>query len=324
MSRAILYDLERKRKAAYRAERKVKSQSLEIQIQNYNDNNKYCQYKFPQADKLINDTFISNEVITRSTKPTDDSAFEEIDDKIDFCKTYVEKLLDVDLSEVRVLRVNGLNHLSEGRALSCAENEHAVLLPPKGNGFVSVDLLLHELGHTVEFMLRRPIADNDYFTNFGILSEAIAHFVQFRYLREHGTEDQKLSAIQSVIPGYIAMRVVEAVLADPRGAKIIVPEDVFDRPEVLEVRHAMGDGNFKYFLEFYRNLDVRKVYDHKVVERMGAIIALHLLDEPETVRKFCTIKALNSLEETLSSNDIDTERVLDFTKADELIKAFLN
>jgi hypothetical protein len=324
MSRAILYDLERKRKAAYRAERKVKAQSLEIQIQNYNDNNKYCQYKFPKVDRLINETFISAELITRTTKPTEEEAFEEIEDKIDFCKNYIETLLDVDLSEIRVLRVNGLNNLAEGRALSCAENEHAVLLPPKGKGFVCVDLLIHELGHTAEFMLRRPIQDNDYFTNFGILSEAIAHFVQFRYLREHGNDDQKLSAIQSVVPGYVAMRVVEAALADPRGGNIIIPENVFDRPEVSEVRHAMGDGNFVHFLQFYRNLPIRKVYDHKVVERMGAIIALHLLDEPDTIRKFCQIKALESLEETLASNGIDTQRVLDFTKADDLIRRFLN
>ena len=324
MSRATLYDLERKLKAAFRAENEIKRQSLEIQVDKYKQQNKYCNYKFPKADAFICKTFISKEVIASTTRLSEADGFNEIDTSIDYCKSFVGNLMGADLADVRIFRVNILSDLAEGRAISCAEKEHAVLLPPKGKGFVSVDLLLHELGHTAEFTLRRQILDNDCFTNFGILSEAIAHFCQFRYLRESGTGIEKLSAIASVLPGYVAMKVVEAAQADLRSGGNIVPELVFDRPEVSEVKSAMGPGNFWGFLQYYRNLPAKKVYDHKVVERMGAILALHMLDEPETIRKICVAKPLATLEDTLKSIDVDTGRVLDFSKADELIKKFLN
>lgn len=323
MSRATLYDLERKLKAAFRAERVIKQQSLEMQIENYKQNNKYCNYKFPKADAFVKNFFISDEVIAASAALTSEDGFQEIDDKIDFCKSFVGNLMNVDLADVRVFRISSLGNLVEGRAISCAEREHAVLLPIRGKGFVSIDLLLHELGHTAEFMLRRPLLDDECFTNFGILSETIAHFCQFRYLRESGTKIEKISAIASVLPGYVAMKVVEAAQADPRSNGIIIPEFVFDRPEVAQVKRAMGAENFRGFLEYYRNLPIRKVYDYKVVDRLGAIIALHLLDDPEAIRNLCIVKPLGTLEETLKNIEIDTERVLNFSKADEIIKQFI-
>lgn len=323
MNRTIMHNLERELKSAIKARDPLAENAVLLKINEERSRHAYYNYRFAKAAKFINKTFVSNEVIVATTKLTTADTHQEIDGDIQNYKGFVENVMDVDLSEVEIIRVSGRFDLAEGKAIPCAEREHIVLLPPIGDDFVSPDLLIHELGHTAEFTLRRQIPDDDCITNFGILSETVAHFCQFRYLRESGSPVERLSAIASVLPGYVLLKAVQTTETNPNLRDVLIPEMIIGRPEVRDVQRAMGVNHFSSFLEAYRNKPIPLIYHKLVVERMGAIIALHFLDDATTVRKFCSVKPLDTLEETLKSIGVDTNVALDFTKADDLIKAFL-
>lgn len=126
-------------------------------------------------------------------------------DDYDFSRAFVEKLTGQDLSRVKFIdapRVDG----AEATAMACGKNDHVIVLP--AGGYKAPDLLIHELGHTAEFTVRRATGDPKMLRTHRVLSETVAYCCQFSYLRQHGTADQRQLALAAFLPGYLAAQFI--------------------------------------------------------------------------------------------------------------------
>lgn len=282
-------------------------------------------FQFPNSlafDEVFQ-TYISGEMIKAISK-ADPSRFEsEIAPAENQCRSYVERLLDVDLTKVEIVRVEGDYEKAEGKAVSCGATDHIVLLPPEGEGLVSPDLLVHELGHTGEFTLRRASNDVEMLRSHKLLSKAIAHYCQYKYLLEFGTEDARLNALGSVTAEHLLLRALAASFTLPDRPSTLQVEQILDSEELEDYRYSYSRAQLAYILAPYNHQSIQNLYYLTAEPRMGAILALHLINDCTAIRNLCKEKADRPVKKVLEDIGLNTAKVMDFTQADVLLKSFV-
>lgn len=268
-------------------------------------------------------TYISKELIEAVSRSDARKLTIEFDDTVDSYRSYVENLLDVDLSRVEIVRTEGDYENAEGRAVPCGATDHIVLLPPKGKGFVSPDLLIHELGHTGEYTLRRASHDPEMIRSHRLFSEAIAHYCQYKYLIEYGTENQRLGAVGSVTKEYLLLNAIAAYFSLPNIQSALQIERILNHERLADFVSVYGQSRIAELLSIYPNQSLSELYHLSIEPRMGAILALRLIDNGTAIRSLCTLKADRSVKVSLESLNLDAEELMNFRKADALLNNFV-
>lgn len=315
----------------YRLERLGKDALKRRDMQSYSRYGKeifekvYKHLKMPQSGAVnyVLNTYISKELIQKVRVSNMHVIPPLRPERVPSCLAYVENLLETDLTPVEIIYAKGMFELAEGRAVPCADSEHFVLLPSPKDDFTSEELLAHELGHTVEYLRRRPTEEYGYYSSHKLFSEAIAHFTQFHYLTDHGTTEQRVSVIASLLRDYMILKALHAML------------EISEDSKTLDLRQALTQESMSDFLSVYGRahvIDVLKPFDgspfwqlyHQYVEpRMGFVLALKLFNDKEAILKLTTVKQDRPLSQTLNDLGLDGEELMDFSQADALLKKFI-
>lgn len=280
---------------------------------------------FPDS-QAISDVFkteISEKVIAAVSLTNLNEVSVEIDQRENEYRLYVEELLNVNLSKVRIARVkDGCKH-AEGSALPCGATDHMILLPPIGADFVSPDLLIHELGHAAEFTLRRASNDIEMIRSHRLFSEAIAHYCQYKYLLEFGTEAQRIGAIGSVTKDHLLLRALRANHNLSDSPKVLHVSRIIDHEYLDEYRAVYSREKLMDLLADYDRQPFVILYFMIAEARMGAVLALHLINNGGAIRELCLMKTDGAVRGMLDRLNLNTDELMDFSKADELIRKFI-
>lgn len=240
------------------------------------------------------------------------------------CVKYVQNMLETDLMPVEIIFTKEDFNQAEGRAQPCADSEHFVVLPYPEHDFTSEELLVHELGHTVEFMRRRPTEEYGYYSSHKLFSEAIAHFAQFHYLTDNGTEEQRVSVIGSLLRDYMIMKAVEAMLEISEDSKTLDVRQAITREPMSDLLSIYGKAKTLDIMMPFDNAPIWQLYYQLVEPRMGFVLALKLFNNKDAILKLTTVKQDRPLKETLDELELNGEELMDFSQADELLKKFIN
>lgn len=285
----------------------------------------YKNLKMPQSEAFnyVINTYISKELLQRVHASNMHLIPPLARQRVPACVTYVENLLDTDLKSVEIIFTEGDFNQAEGKAQPCADSEHFVILPYPEQDFTSEELLVHELGHTVEYMRRRPTEEYGYDSSHRLFSEAIAHFPQFHYLTDHGTPEQRVSVIASLLRDFMILKALQAML------------EISEDSGTLDLRQALTQEPMSDFLNVYGKVNVIQVlkpfdgapfwqlYYQYVEPRMGFVLALKLFNNKEAILKLTTVKQDRPLKETLDDLGLNGEELMDFTQADALLNKFI-
>ncbi|MBP1203960.1 hypothetical protein JOD97_001974 [Duganella sp. 1411] len=268
-------------------------------------------------------THISQSLINDIALIHPDETHQEVDQAENFYRSYVERLLNVDLSKVEILRAAGNFKHAEGRAVTCRATDHLVILPPRGEEYVSPDLLIHELGHTAEYTLRRASNDIEMLRSHLLFSEAIAHFCQYKYMVEFGTRTERLHALASVTKNHMLLRALRAhreLRDQPANFQV---SRIIDHEYLDVYRAAYTKDRIEWLLEDYEGRSFIELYFTEAEPRMGAVLALQVMHNGAAIRELCLMKTNQPVREMLDNLNLKTEELMDFTQADALFRKFV-
>jgi hypothetical protein len=285
----------------------------------------YTKLKMPQSEAInyVMRTHISKEIIA-GVFGSGDHMFPPLTrQKVPACVAYVESYLDTDLSSVEIIYTRGDFNQAEGRAQPCADTEHFLILPFPEHAFTSEELLVHELGHAVEYMRRRPTEEYGYYSSHKLFSEAIAHFVQFHYLTDHGTREQRVAVFGSVMRDYMIMKALQATYHITENASPLDAKRAITHELMSDLVSVYGEATTADILMPYNGIPFGPLYNQLVEPRMGFVLALKLFNNKEAILKLTTEKQDRPLKETLDGLGLNGEEVMDFSDADTLIKKFI-
>lgn len=282
------------------------------------------QLVFPNSFAMPNvlQTHITQSLINDIARIHSDETHQEVDQAEDFYRAYVERLLDVDLSKVEILRAAGNFKHAEGRAVTCGRTDHLVILPPNGEEYVSPDLLIHELGHTAEYTLRRASNDIEMLRSHQLFSEAIAHYCQYKYMLEFGTHVERLHALASVTKNHMLLRALRAhheMRDQPADFQV---SRIIDHEYLDVYRAAYTKDRIEWLLEDYEGRSFIELYFLEAEPRMGAVLALRLIHNGAAIRELCLMKTNQPVKEMLDRLNLKTDKLMDFTQADALFRKF--
>lgn len=286
----------------------------------------YMKLKLPQSEApgYVFRTHISKEIIAGVFGSGTHMFPALTKQKIPACVAYVERLLETDLSPVEIIFTKGDFSQAEGRAQPCADTEHYVILPSPEHDFTSEDLLVHELGHAVEFLRRRPTEEYGYYSSHKLFTEAIAHFVQFHYLTDHGTTEQRLAVFGSVLRDYMILKALEANYEATENTGPLDVRQAITHEVMADLVSVYGRARTLDILMPYNGQPFWPLYYNLAEPRMGFVLALKLFNNKEAILKLTTEKQDRPLKETLDSLGLDGEELMDFSEADTLIKKFID
>lgn len=283
----------------------------------------HYQFRDSKIEKELDGAYLSKDLLQvcavveknhKETLPNEDSTE---------YRKFVEELIGVSLENVTIAHVSGNFQKAEGQASACGRDRHVVILPERGKAFLSADLIVHELGHTAEFTLRRQNDDVKHFNNHKILNETIAHFCQYRYLKEFGTRDEKISAVNSIVPLYMLLKVRIAARDLKISPSTVQTEKVINHKEMADLRKVYTTPTLRGALAPYEGQSLLHLYHIDILPRFGSVLALKLLNEPETIKKLCVAPTDKTVREILTGLKLNADKLLDFSKADELFKRFI-
>lgn len=286
----------------------------------------YTQLKMPQGEAYdyVFRTSISKEIMAGVYRSGTHMFPALTRQNIPACVAYVENLLATDLTPVEIFFTTGNFSLAEGRAQPCADTEHFVILPSPEHDFTSEDLLVHELGHAAEFMRRRPTEEYGYYSSHKLFTEAIAHFVQFHYLTDHGTREQRLAVFGSVMREYMVMKALQAMLELTNVTGPLDVRQAITHEIMSDLVSVYGPAQTLEILTPFNGVPFGQLYHQLVEPRMGFVLALKLFNNKEAILKLTTEKQDRPLKETLDSLGLDGKEIMDFSEADSLIKKFID
>lgn len=236
-------------------------------------------------------------------------------------KKYLEELWDISLRNVDVFFLDADFRIAEGWALPCKEDEHYIVLPNSlENSFLSDDLIIHELGHTVEFYFRRQDMNENRIISHKILSEAIAHYGQFKYLSTQSLE-KRVSVLGSILHIAPLLEIIK-YCHDTQSSEWEVDEVVnSDYFKILRKFYSIE--KLKFLIEPYQKQSVSELYYYHVEPRLGAVLALSLLDNQEAIRSLCFAEKNKNVKDILEDLGLSSDQLLDFRNADTLLKKFI-
>ncbi|WP_312318687.1 hypothetical protein [Acinetobacter variabilis] len=236
-------------------------------------------------------------------------------------KSFLENLWDISLKDVDVFFLDDEFRLAEGRASSCKENEHYIILPKNlETCFLSDDLIIHELGHTVEYYFRRKDINNNRLASHRILSETIAHYGQFHYLATQNIE-KRVSVLGSIVAIAIPLEIVKYCLE--HNIQHWNTNDIIFSQNFKTLRKFYSIEKLEYLIQGYKNLSIAQIYHFHVEPRLGAILALSLQDNQEAIKSLCLAESNKDIKTILEDLGLNSEELLDFQRSDEILKKFI-
>ncbi|MGV2896670.1 hypothetical protein ACNPPY_12820 [Achromobacter sp. AGC78] len=246
------------------------------------------------------------------------------DEDFGHVKDFVSELYDVELANTELARVSEQFYRqyqadpgAEASAYPCGLDGHLIVVPT--TGFQSLDLLAHELGHTAEFSLRRRLDQDWALANRPVVSETIAYYSQFHYLRTSGSKEQRAGALNAFMPAYFSAQFLFAMLARKRPPHELIQDQRFtcffdsDRTTRQEIIHHLEPLYAQTLPEIYMNVD----------KLFSIPIALKLLDRPEEMKRLALLNYDQPLFNLLDTVGIDPSELLDFRDLDSLFDQFI-
>lgn len=240
-------------------------------------------------------------------------------DDYDVSRDFVEKLTGQDLSRVSFVQAPRVDE-AEATAMACGRNDHVIVLP--AGGYKAPDLLIHELGHTAEFTVRRATSDSKMLRTHRILSETVAYYCQFSYLRQHGTTDQRQFALAAFLPGYLAAQFIYVSRKKPNErAKVMI-----GHPRLGELVDEYGPERLLKHIESNRltSLTLDEI-NYTYVEQLFSIpIALNLLQHGGAVERVMMASADIPVISALQGAGLNGLALTDFRRIGRLFNDFID
>lgn len=253
----------------------------------------------------------------------DTSGFEKIDEGvIESYRKYVEKELDVDLSKVDIFFIDDYFETSDGWAMPCKENEHYIVLGADlKTNFLSDDIVIHELGHTAEFCIRRNNLEGEAkLANYKIISETVAHYSQFKYLTTQSL-DKRVSVLASIVQIAPLLEIIKYCLS--YRVKNWSIDGVVNSENFKTLRKFYSREKLSFMIRPYSSMDIGSLYHIVVEPRLGSILALSLLNNKDAIKSLCLADTNKSLKVIFEDLGLNSNKLLDFSKADEILKRFI-
>ena len=326
MMRSRLYELERLRRLAIVKGNCLKWSNIEDEIAHMRASSLQLRPHESQAFEYVRQAYIPKDLIREISYLNEDALpRREIEPMIEDCRAFVSDKLRVDISGVQIVRVNLDLALCEAQAASCGDTEHLVLLPLAATGFQAPDILVHELGHTAEFTLRRSIGEDRFLAQHSFLSETVAHYCQYRYLKEFGTPQERLGAMGSIVKEYLGLKAVLASYdLERRDEDRLLIHEICAHEYVSDFVEIYGRNRVGSILKGYDQLSIGYIYQYFVEPRFGAILAMHLIDQPQKVRDLAMSEANKPIAATLREMNLDAELLLDFSRLGDIMWNFVD
>ncbi|MEG8044950.1 hypothetical protein QP175_01240 [Sphingomonas aerolata] len=237
----------------------------------------------------------------------------------DFSRSFVERLTGQNLSRVSFAQAPRVDS-AEAMAMACGRKDHVIVLP--AGGYKAPDLLIHELGHTAEFTVRRATGDPKMLRTHRILSETVAYYCQFSYLRQHGTADQRQFALAAFLPGYLAAQFIHVSGKKPNAqAKAMI-----GHPRFGALIEEYGPECLLQHIESNRltSLTTDEI-THAYVEPLFSIpVALNLLQRGDPVQRVMMASADVSVISALQAVGINGLASTDFRRISGLFNDFID
>lgn len=254
---------------------------------------------------LINPIDFSSSFLSALANSTHDLSNDVTEIEIAQAKDYVENLLDVDLTQVKVIRLyESVRNNSEGFCIACGENEHHIFYQNDISGIISTDLIVHELGHAAEFTISRNENSDRLLNKYSSLSEAIAYYCQFSYLAEHGTKEQRVGSFGAFFYTYLAIVTCRICMKNRTPLCDIDENLVVNDDECLAILNSYNFDAKEFVVSKIRDIklrfpDISSLIYHEVAPRFGLVLGLFLLNKSQDFIK--GIIKNNSLDQTLES-----------------------
>lgn len=236
---------------------------------------------------------------------------------------------NIDVTAVDIFKIPKMPDHAEAYATPCGIDEHYIVIPTKeSDSFLSYDLLIHELGHTVEYTQRRKKLDPAYIFGHPLLSETIAHYYQMIYMLKHSTREERLSMLCSITESYVFNRFIQIMQdIEPQNpkfdfSKITRHKDfnelafAYQSTPVLE--NLINKYDEKEFAQIF--------YDHHA-KRSGVFLALNFIKYKFDIKELFDIKLPKEtidLSKLIAQTNLKPKKLFDFSKIDETLNSFIN
>lgn len=206
-------------------------------------------------------------------------------------KNYVERLLDVDLSGVSIIKLNRqIKAHAEGFCLPCGKDEHYIFYQDDEYGVISTDLIIHELGHAAEFTISRNESSDNIFNRHSCISEAIAYYCQFRYLLDFGSREQRMGSFGAFLDAYLKIIICRVCIKHDTPLSDIDVQLVVNSDECYSIIDSYNQ-NSLYTKKFIadrvgtiKNIhpNLMSLVYHDIEPKFGAALAILLLNKPQS------------------------------------------
>lgn len=200
--------------------------------------------------------------------------------------SYVEQLLNVDLSNISVRKLDKqVRANSEGFCIACNNDEHFVFYQHDDNGVISTDLIVHELGHAAEFSISRCQNDDASLVPHAAISEAIAYYCQFKYLLEYGTRMQRAGSIGAFLYSYLAIVICRTCIKHETSLSDIDVHIIINSDECRQIIDSYNCDATKFVEDKINDLkglhpDLMSLTRNSISHGLGIVLAIFLLDKP--------------------------------------------
>lgn len=236
----------------------------------------------------------------------------------------------INTTNVEIISIPKMPAHAEAYAAPCGQNEHYITIPDNlEKKFLSYDLLVHEIGHTVEYTEKRKDVMNINVLDFALLSETIAHYYQMTYMLENSSTEERLGMLASVTHAHVFHQCMKIM------HKIAPKQREFDKDKILkdkdfvDIIYAYRDTNvLDNFFTYNKGKDFYVEYAQHQAKRFGVFLALNFikykLDITELFKTKYPKGKIISLEALIGQTNLKSKVLFNFSKMDETILRFVN
>ncbi|WP_124594200.1 hypothetical protein [Burkholderia ubonensis] len=243
---------------------------------------------------------------------------------IDDARAYVESLLDVDLSRVRIEVVPAsewnADDEAEGVTLKGGADSHFIFVPEVCDCYPT-ELLVHEFAHAGHFTAQRANDEYPYYWVSPVTAEFVAHFCQYNYLLEHRPRIDLYRALGQFVAATYALAIAAAHPKNRTFTEFIAAASsrAFKEGWPMDALEA----NFNLYLS---NIDYFRA---QLARGIAEILSVVLVDHKEGMRRFIRLDRIDrSLMAKLESAFPEVDVLHAYKQIDvrlaELLKRFRN
>lgn len=277
---------------------------------------------------LFQDIKIPQNVLRESSLRCNSVRLENYDRSI--VDAFFRDEIGVDSSIIQIIHVDTMPRGSEAFAMSCGQDQHYICVASNDleSGFLSYDLLVHEMGHTVEFYERRKSNQLLKAITFPVISETIAHYYQMKYMLKHSTREERLSMIASVTESYVfhrCMKIMKRI--SPKSTKFECFK-IYNDNEFRDIREAYKgmDVIDKFFNRFSEKNYFEEYYLNQA-KRTGVFLALNFLKYKLDIRELLKTQYPKGkyvrLVDMISQTNIKPKVLFNFSKMEDTVTRFV-